>query len=374
MSLISTNPQSESICRVVIMAGGTGGHVFPALAVAESLREQGIDVQWLGTSRGIEAQLVPSAQIQLHCIKVEGVRGKSKLSLLLAPIKLLQALWQAAVVLRSISPHAVIGFGGFASGPGGMVAKILGIPLLIHEQNAIAGSTNKLLRPFADKTMQAFKGALAGAETVGNPVRREIAALPAPRQRLAEKYSAKPTGLNIFVLGGSLGAMAINELIPRALALIPTNDSPNIWHQAGRNKAELTSQHYASCGIANARIDDFINDMAAAYSWADLIVCRAGALTVSEISAVGLAALLIPYPWAIDDHQAKNAEVLVSANAAWMRRQERMSAESLAKDLIELMNNRLQLLQMAENARALAQPNSAERVASACLELINAES
>ena len=374
MNSIDMSVQAESACRVVIMAGGTGGHVFPALAVAESLREQGINVQWLGTSRGIESRLVPAAKIQLHCIQVEGVRGKNKLSLLLAPFKLSQALWQAAGVLRLVKPHAVIGFGGFASGPGGIMAKALGIPLLIHEQNAIAGSTNRLLRPLANKVMQAFAGALSQAETVGNPVRRDIAALPEPRQRLAEKYSAKETRLNIFVLGGSLGAVAINELMPRALACIAVNECPNIWHQAGRNNTENTLKNYTACGVGNARVDDFIDDMAAAYSWADLIVCRAGALTVSEISAVGLAALFIPYPWAIDDHQAKNAEVLVSAKAAWVRRQEKISAESLAKDLIELMSNRLQLLQMAVNARALAQPNSAERVASACLELINAES
>ena len=353
--------------RALVMAGGTGGHVFPALAVAKSLSTQSVDIHWLGTKRGIESKLVPAANIPLHCIQVEGVRGKRKLSLLLAPFKLIKALWQAGKVLRELKPHVVVGFGGFASGPGGFMARVMGIPLLIHEQNAIAGTTNKLLRPLASKVMQAFTGALPKAETVGNPVRAEILALAEPAERIDDANPA----VNLLVIGGSLGAKAINELLPQVLALMPEVSRPNVWHQTGAAHADVTAQIYQDLHLHNAQIDAFVDDMAAAYQWADVVVCRAGALTVSELAAAGLASVLIPYPWAIDDHQAKNAEVLVDAGAAVMCRQETMTAASLDNILAGLINDKAQLLRMAESARQLAQPDAAHKVANACLELMN---
>lgn len=360
-----------SATKVLVMAGGTGGHVFPALAVANVLRDQGVEIQWLGTAKRIEAKLVPEAGIKLNCIEVEGVRGKGKLSLVLAPFKLLTALWQAAKVLRQVRPDVVIGFGGFASGPGGFMAKLMGIPLVIHEQNAIAGTTNKLLRPLANTVMQAFPGALASAAVVGNPVRADIVELPAPAERMQGRSSNTGTR-NLLVVGGSLGAKAINEIMPTALKLMAADIRPAVWHQAGRDHEESTQELYQQCGINDAKVEAFVDDMAAAYRWADIIVCRAGALTVSELTAAGLAAVLIPYPWAIDDHQAKNAQVLVSANAGRMHRQDSLNAAALAAELTGLLSDSAQLIKMAESARALALPNAAEDVAQACLELCNA--
>lgn len=352
--------------RALIMAGGTGGHVFPALAVAKVLKGRGVDIQWLGTQRGIESTLVPAADIPLHCIDVEGVRGKGKLSLLLAPVKLAKALWQARRVVKVLQPDVVVGFGGFASGPGGFMAKLLGIPLLIHEQNAIAGTTNKILRPLSSKVMQAFPAALQGATTVGNPVREDIVRLQPSKLRI----DCADSRVNLLIIGGSLGAKAINELLPEALALMPSDIRPHVWHQTGRAHLDVTQASYKALGITNARVDAFVEDMAAAYSWADIVLCRAGALTVSELSAAGLGGVLIPYPWAIDDHQTKNAEVLVNADAAILCRQEGMTAQNLEKILSPLIKDKGQLLQMAENARRLAQPNAADDVANACMELI----
>lgn len=352
--------------RALIMAGGTGGHVFPALAVAKVLAERGVDIQWLGTKRGIESTLVPAANIPLHCIDVEGVRGKGKLSLLLAPVKLIKALWQARQVVKTLQPDVVAGFGGFASGPGGFIARVMGIPLLIHEQNAIAGTTNKILRPLSSKVMQAFPSALDGAETVGNPVRDDIVQLLPPKERI----NCADSSVKLLVIGGSLGAKAINELLPEAVSLMPGDARPQVWHQTGRAHIDVTRALYESLGITDARVDAFVENMAEAYCWADIILCRAGALTVSELAAAGLGGVLIPYPWAIDDHQAKNAEVLVDADAAILCRQDSMTAKSLERLLSPLIKDKARLLQMAENARRLAQPTAADDVANACMELI----
>ncbi|MGH8561955.1 MAG: undecaprenyldiphospho-muramoylpentapeptide beta-N-acetylglucosaminyltransferase, partial [Nevskiales bacterium] len=292
------------------MAGGTGGHVFPALAVAERLRELGHRVVWMGTQAGLEARVVPAHGLPIEWITIAGVRGKGLLTLLLAPLELLRALLQAIGILRRYRPQVVIGLGGFVAGPGGFAAWLLGRPLIIHEQNAIAGLTNRLLARLARRVLEAFPDTfpVSGKRlTVGNPVRPEIAALPPPEQRLAGRSGA----VRMLVLGGSLGALALNRGVPQALALLPPELRPDVRHQAGRTLDEA-NKAYAAAGL-DIQPEAFIEDMAAAYAWADLLVCRAGALTVAELAAAGLPALLIPFPHAVDDHQSANAHYLVSA-------------------------------------------------------------
>lgn len=350
--------------KAVVMAGGTGGHVFPALSVAQVLIDRGVDVCWLGTRRGIEAELVPGAQIPLRFIEVEGIRGKGISSLLKAPFLLLKALWQAMGVLKTEKPDVVLGFGGFASGPGGLAAKIQGKPLVIHEQNAVAGTTNKLLSRVASRVLEAFPSGLKNAQQVGNPVREAIKQLSPPEQRYSERKGA----INLLVLGGSLGALAINELVPMALALLPADKRPDVWHQSGKAHAEKTAARYVQQQV-NARVVPFIEDMAAAYGWADLVICRAGALTVSEVTAAGVASVLVPFPYAIDDHQTKNAEWLVKNDAALIKQQSDLDANTLAQVLDELMKDRGRLLGMAKKARALSLPEAANQVAEICLEV-----
>lgn len=362
---------------IMVMAGGTGGHVFPALAVAEELRKRGVVVEWLGTPRGIENTLVPAANFPLHHIRVEGVRGKGIVGLIKAPVLIAMAIAQAISIFKHVKPNAVIGFGGFASGPGGVAAKLLGKPLVIHEQNAVAGTTNRLLSRIAIRVLAAFDGAFAKANNVdavivGNPVRKAIADLPTSATRYDER-TAKKEPLHLLVLGGSLGAKAINELLPRALAKLPLNGRPNVWHQAGKNHIESTIADYMQHQV-NAKVDAFVDDMAAAYAWADVIVCRAGALTVSELMAAGVAALLIPLPTAIDDHQSYNAAVLTRANAGVAIAQHELSAEKLAALLltdfsITAASERAGLKKMAINARSLALPQAAETVANICMEV-----
>ncbi len=355
--------------NIVIMAGGTGGHVFPALAVAKVLQERNVHVTWLGTRRGLEARLVPAAGIELHFLSVEGVRGRGMVGLLKAPFLILRALVQSLVVLRRENIHLALGFGGFASGPGGLAARLLRKPLVIHEQNAIPGTTNRLLARRATRVLEAFDDtfALKGveAEAVGNPVRGDIAALPEPAQR----YSARSGPLNLLVLGGSLGARAINECLPAALGLMAPERRPNIWHQTGDSHAAATTALYMQHQVA-AKVDAFIEDMAAAYAWADLIVCRAGALTVSEIMAAGVAAILVPFPHAVDDHQTHNARILADSAAAILLPQQQLEPQRLADLLAGEKVQREQLLLLAESARQQAQPRSAERVADICQEVI----
>ncbi len=354
--------------RVMVMAGGTGGHVFPALAVADWLMAEGIDVFWLGTRRGMEAKLIPQQGIPMEWIEVRGVRGTGLLRRLAAPFVILKALWQALRILRRIRPSLVLGMGGFVTGPGGLMARLLGIPLVIQEQNAIPGFTNRFLSRFATRVFEAFPGsfdATRRAVESGNPVRQEIAELPEP----ATRFEGRDESLHLLVLGGSLGAQALNETVPAALALLPAGQRPKVRHQAGERNYDAAIAAYEKQGV-EADISAFEDDMAGAYGWADLVICRAGALTVSELAATGLGAILVPFPHAVDDHQTRNAAYLVDAGAALLVPQSSLDADGLAGMLKSLLSDREKLLGMATAARRLARPDAAERVGRACLEMI----
>ena len=354
---------------LLVMAGGTGGHVFPALACADMLREQGVNVEWLGTAAGIEARVVPGADIKLHCIDVTGLRGKGKLSLLLAPFKLLKACYQALQVLRRVKPDAVLGMGGFASGPGGAAAYLTGVPVIVHEQNAAAGMTNKLLSKVASVVLEAFGGAFKPGlktEVVGNPVRGNILDLAAPEQR----FSVRKGPLRLLVVGGSLGAQAINELLPEVLKELPDGQL-EVLHQAGRRNIDATRQAYSAAGLddrADIRVVDFIDRMDEAYGWADIVLCRAGALTVSELSIAGAAAILVPFPHAVDDHQTGNARYLSEQGAAVLVQQRDLDKSRLTELLTGQLSQREELLKMAQTAKRLGRPEATEVVANACLE------
>lgn len=350
--------------NILIMAGGTGGHVFPALACAREFQARGYSVHWLGTPRGIENELVPAAGLPLHLIQVSGVRGKGFTSLLKAPFDILRALLQARRIVRELQPVCVMGMGGYVTGPGGLAARLAGIPLVIHEQNAVAGTANRLLSRIATRICEAFPATFKVGEkvqTTGNPVREELF-LATPR---AELRGRKP---NLLVLGGSLGAEPLNKLLPAALTLLPEALRPQICHQAGRQHAEVTAERYRNVGI-DAEVRPFIQNMAAAYAWADLIVCRAGALTVSEIAAAGLPSLLIPLPHAIDDHQTRNAQYLSSAGAAVLLPQHATDATALAAQLTEVLMDNNKLLAMGQTARRLAKPDATRAVVGICLEV-----
>lgn len=347
---------------VLVMAGGTGGHVFPALAVAAELERRGVPVVWLGTRRGIEARLVPEAGLPIEWLDVGGVRGKGLLTRLRAPLTLLRALWQARQVLRRVRPRAVLGMGGYAAGPGGIAAWLARIPLVIHEQNSVAGLTNRWLARVADTVLCAFASAFDGrvdARVVGNPVRAALFDQPSPAQRYARNGA-----LRLLVLGGSQGARALNETVPQALASL---DAPcEVRHQAGQATLETAQAAYRVAGV-EARIVPFIEDMAEAYGWAELAVCRAGALTVAELAAVGLPAVLVPFPHAVDDHQTGNARALVEAEAAVLLPESSLDAGTLADALARLMEDRQRLRAMAEAARRFARPEAAAAVADALL-------
>jgi UDP-N-acetylglucosamine--N-acetylmuramyl-(pentapeptide) pyrophosphoryl-undecaprenol N-acetylglucosamine transferase len=347
------------------MAGGTGGHVFPALAVAHELAARGWQVSWLGTPDSFESRLVPAQGFELDTIEAFRLRGQGVLSLLLAPLRLLRALAQAWVVLRRRRPQVVLGMGGFASGPGGLIGRVLGMPLVVHEQNAIPGMTNRWLARVATRVLEAFPGSFpvaTGALAVGNPIRAEIAALPQPRP-IDERRPVR-----LLVMGGSLGARALNEEVPATLARMPAADRPEVRHQTGRDKLESTREIYRRHGI-EAEVTEFLDDMAAAYAWADLVVCRAGALTVSELMAAGLASVLVPFPFAVDDHQTVNARFLTEAGAAQLMPESAMDAGSLSALLQSLLGDRSRLHAMAQNAYRLARRDAARRVADICEEL-----
>ncbi|HKK06098.1 MAG TPA: undecaprenyldiphospho-muramoylpentapeptide beta-N-acetylglucosaminyltransferase [Gammaproteobacteria bacterium] len=355
--------------RILIMAGGTGGHVMPALAVARVLRARGAEVRWLGTRRGLESTLVAQAGFDIAYIAVSGLRGKGVLSWVMAPFKLSIALTQALLVVKRLRPSAVLGMGGFVTGPGGLASWLLRRPLVVHEQNAIAGLTNRLLAPLAKRVMAAFPatfGPRPEVEVTGNPVRAEITRLASPETR----YTAREGRLRVLVIGGSLGARALNELVPTALARLEPEVRPEVWHQSGKALNEQTRTAYAAAGLS-AHVEPFIEDMAEAYAWADLVICRAGALTVSELAAAGVAALLVPYPYAVDDHQTVNARFLAEAGAAWLIQQKDLTADRLANLLRESASaeGHARLLDMARAGRALARPQAAERVAERCLEV-----
>jgi len=349
---------------VLIMAGGTGGHVFPALAVADELRQRGIPVVWLGTRAGIEARLVPAAGYPIEWLSVSGLRGKKMMTLVLAPLKLLQACWQASAVIRRHKPSAVLGMGGFASGPGGLVAWLSRKPLLIHEQNAVPGLTNKLLAKVAGVVMQAFPSAFGSqATTLGNPVRESICHLALPKDRLSSHQGR----LRVLVIGGSLGAVKLNEVIPQALNKISIDARPEVIHQTGLKNLDTARAVYQQNNV-EAKVDAFIDDMAQVYDWADLVICRAGAMTVFELAAAGVASILVPYPYAVDDHQTANALYLQEAGAAIIKQQSELDSEWLVNTLNDFMKNRNRLLQMANAARALAIPASAKQIADLCLD------
>jgi len=346
---------------VMIMAGGTGGHVYPALAVADELRARGVPVVWLGTRKGIEAKLVPDAGIAIEWLGVAGLRGKSLFTRLLAPVNLLLACGQALRIMLKRKPCVVLGMGGFVSGPGGFIAWLLRKPLLIHEQNALPGLTNRLLAKLAGRVMEAFPGSFVGeALHVGNPVRHSIASLPSPEQRLKNRQGA----LRLLVFGGSLGAARLNEVVPQALARLSQDQPVQVRHQAGPKNIEQARANYAKLHI-EARVDAYIDDMAEAYAWADLVICRAGAMTIAELAAAGVAAILVPYPYAVDDHQTANARYLADAGAAVLLPQDELKPERLAAVLAEL--SRQQLLDMANRARRLGMPEATRLVTEQCL-------
>lgn len=351
---------------VLIMAGGTGGHVFPALAAARVLRERGFEPVWLGTERGLEAKLVPPHKIEIEWISVSGLRGKGAIAWLAAPFKLTYAVWQSLRVMRRRRPSVVLGAGGFVSGPGGIAAWLTRRPLVIHEQNAIAGLTNRLLSRFARRVLEAFPSsfpASAGAQRVGNPVRREIAAIAPPAQRFAERRGP----VRVLVIGGSQGAARLNTVLPAALAMIDANIRPEVLHQAGEKHLEHARELYAKHGV-QADVRAFIDDMADAYGWADLVVCRSGALTVSEIAAAGLCAIFVPFAAAVDDHQTRNASFLVDAEAAVLIAETELTPLRLAEELrAVLAAGRSRLAEMATRARTLAITDADVRLADACV-------
>lgn len=351
--------------KVLIMAGGTGGHVYPALSVAEKLLAKNMVVEWLGTRKGIENQLVPNKNLPLHFISISGLRGKGILRWLFMPLQLLRAIGQAIALIRRCKPDVVLGLGGFASGPGGLAAWLMGKPLVIHEQNAVAGTTNRWLNRLANKSLQAYPGSLRGATTVGNPLRNEILQLPTPAER-TRNINDRP---RLLILGGSLGALKLNQTVPEALALMGVEQRPQVWHQTGKDHYQLTLNLYQRLQV-QAQVEPYIEAMHRAYTWADLVVCRSGALTVSEIMAAGLAAIFVPYPHAIDDHQTKNAAYLVEAGAAELLPQSDLTPEFLHKLLLDKLNDREKLLAMATKARELSVLNAAEQVADTCAALI----
>lgn len=354
-----------AVKSVVVMAGGTGGHVFPALAVAMQLREQGIAVHWLGTAAGIEAEVVPRHELPITFLDVSGVRGQGMRRLLLAPFKIATATLSAMRVMQAVKADCVIGLGGYVTGPGGLAARMLGKPLVIHEQNAVAGFTNGLLSHLASRVLQAFPNAFPASPkvaTTGNPVRPEISAVEPPGQR----FLGRSGPLRVLVLGGSQGAVALNTLLPQAMALIPVAQRPQVRHQTGRKSVDVTRDNYLKAGV-EVDVLPFIDDMAAAYAWADLVICRSGALTVSELASAGAASVLVPYPFAVDDHQTANARYLSDAGAAILCPQKDLTPEALASTLLSVWR-RETLLEMAVKARELAKPEATTVVAEYCLQ------
>jgi len=345
---------------LLIMAGGTGGHIFPGLAVAEQARAAGWQVVWMGARGGMEERLVPRHGYAAAWIRARAARGKGLLQKLLLPANLLLSFWESARHIRRIRPDVVLGLGGYVAFPGGMMASLLGRPLALHEQNAIPGLANRVLAGVSDKVMVAFPHALAKAEWTGNPVRADIAAIAAPEERFRERDGP----LRLLVVGGSLGAQALNETVPRALALL--GGRARVVHQSGEKHLETLRGHYAAAGVQGELVA-FIDDMARRYAEADLVICRAGAVTIAELSAGGMASVLVPFPHAVDDHQSANARFLAERGAAILLPQAELSAERLA-ELIRGMD-RATLLQMARNARGLGKPDAARVVAQRCMEL-----
>ena len=345
---------------ILIMAGGTGGHIFPGLAVAEQMRAAGWDVVWMGARGGMEERLVPQHGYRTAWIRAKAARGKGLLQKLLLPANLLYSFWESARHIRAVRPSVVLGLGGYVAFPGGMMASLLNRPLALHEQNAIAGLANRVLAQVSDKVMVAFPDALKGAEWTGNPVRAEIAAIAPPEKRFESRHGQ----IRILVVGGSLGAQALNEALPKAISLLP--EKPRVVHQAGEKHLESLKANYLAARVEGELVA-FIDDMARRYAEADLVICRAGAVTIAELSAGGMASILVPFPHAVDDHQTANAKFLSERGAAILIQQRDLSPEKLAA-LIRSMD-RTKLLDMAKKARALGKPDAARLVARRCMEI-----
>ena len=347
---------------LMVMAGGTGGHIFPGIAVAEALRARGWRVVWMGNPEGMEARIVPPRGYDTAWVRFGALRGKGLLRKLLLPVNLLSGFWQALREIRRARPDVVLGMGGYITFPGGMMAALLGRPLVLHEQNSVAGLANRVLARVADRVLSGFPEVLEKAEWMGNPVRADIAAVRPPAERMAGREGP----LRVLVVGGSLGAAVLNETVPQALLRLPAEQRPTVVHQAGERQIEALRAAYARAQV-EGELRPFIDDMAAAYADADLVICRAGALTVAELAAAGVASLLVPFPYAVDDHQTGNARFLADRGGAYLLPQSELTPDRLAGILSSLDRGRL--LQMAENARALAKPLAAVAVAHVCAEL-----
>ncbi len=346
----------------LIMAGGTGGHIFPGLAVAEALRERGWRVHWLGAPGSMESRLVPPRGFALETIDFGGVRGKGVKTLVFLPLKLLRAFWQALTVVRRVQPDVLVGLGGYITFPGGMMGTLLGKPLVLHEQNSVAGMANKVLAGIADRVFTAFPHVFKKAEWVGNPLRAEFLRQPAP----AERFAGRNGPLRLLVVGGSLGAKALNDTVPQALALIPAGQRPQVIHQSGEKQIDALRANYAAAGV-EATLTPFIDDTARAFAEADLVIGRAGASTVTEIAAVGAAALFVPFPHAVDDHQTTNARFLVDAGGAWLVPQTEFTPAQLAQRLQSLQ--RPQLMEMATKAQQMKKTEAVAAVVAASEQL-----
>ena len=346
----------------LIMAGGTGGHIFPGLAVAEELRARGWRVHWLGAPGSMESRIVPQHGFPLELIDFSGVRGKGLATLALLPLRLLRAFWQALQVVRRVKPDVVVGLGGYITFPGGMMGVLCGKPLVLHEQNSVAGMANKVLAGVADRVFTAFPDVLKKAQWVGNPLRSAFTRQAAP----SERFAGRTGPLRLLVVGGSLGAQALNDIVPRALALIPAADRPLVTHQSGATQIDALRANYQAAGV-QAELTPFIDDTASAFAAADIIVCRAGASTVTEIAAVGAAAVFVPFPFAVDDHQTTNARFLVNAGGGWLVQQSDLTPEGLAKMLLN--SERTALVDIAEKAKNMQKINATREVVAACEEL-----
>jgi len=346
--------------KFIVMAGGTGGHVYPALAVAHELRARGHEVRWMGAPDSFEARVVPQNGFNIDFIRVSGLRGKGIAKLLQAPLLILRAVRDARAILRRERPDAVLGMGGFAAGPGGLAAWLAGLPLVIHEQNAVAGLTNRALARLARMVLQAFPDTFAKGRTVGNPVRDGFAQLPPPAQRLAHDGAPR-----LLVVGGSQGARALNDTVPKALALLAPEERPQVRHQGGRT-LDVALAAYREAQV-EGEVTQFIDDMPAAFGWADLVICRSGASTIAEISAAGNATVLVPFPAAVDDHQTKNAQYLSQAGAAVLLPESAMTPAVLAATMRSLLGDRAKLTKMADAARSRAWHGAAQTIADACL-------
>lgn len=348
----------------LIMAGGTGGHIFPGLAVAEALRAKGWRVHWLGAPDSMESRLVPPRGFEFEAVNFGGVRGKGLATKVLLPLKLQRAFWQSVQVVRRIKPDVVVGLGGYITFPGGMMGTLFGKPLVLHEQNSRAGMANKVLAGVADRVFTAFPNVLAKGTWVGNPLREGFLRQPAPAERLGGRSGA----LRLLVVGGSLGAQALNDIVPKALALLPPSHRPHVVHQSGAKQIDALRANYEAAGVT-AELTPFIEDTAQAFADADLIVCRAGASTVTEIAAVGAAAVYVPFPHAVDDHQTTNARFIVDAGGGWLVPQAELTPEWLAQLLGRV--NRAELIQKAQAVKAVQKTGATDAIVAACEELAN---